>query len=139
MIESDDAIYHTVKQIIIASLHGHPLPLVIEAARAERAELQGSIEDLRRAIEGLGSVSSNGQTAASPATAVSSDLVVAGSASYHRPDCRLVAGREQQNLVTIDDADHSFHVPARTGRTDAQVLNEALDRCATWVDSVTGR
>jgi len=34
VIESDDAIYHTVKQIIIASLHGHPLPLVIEAARS---------------------------------------------------------------------------------------------------------
>ena len=34
VIENDDAIYHTVKQIIIASLHGHPLPLVIEAARS---------------------------------------------------------------------------------------------------------
>jgi chemotaxis protein MotA len=34
VIESDAAIYHTVKQIIIASLHGHPLPLVIEAARS---------------------------------------------------------------------------------------------------------
>ena len=46
---------------------------------------------------------------------------------------------ERGTLVTFDDADHSFHVPARTGRTDAQVLNEALDRCAAWVDSVTGR
>ena len=34
VIEGDAAIYHTVKQIIIASLHGHPLPLVIEAARS---------------------------------------------------------------------------------------------------------
>lgn len=34
VIESDAAIYHTVKQIIIASLHGHPQPLVIEAARS---------------------------------------------------------------------------------------------------------
>jgi chemotaxis protein MotA len=34
VIENDAAIYHTVKQIIIASLHGHPLPLVIEAARS---------------------------------------------------------------------------------------------------------
>jgi chemotaxis protein MotA len=34
VIESDGAIYHVVKQIIIASLHGHPLPLVIEAARS---------------------------------------------------------------------------------------------------------
>ena len=34
VIEGDAAIYHVVKQIIIASLHGHPLPLVIEAARS---------------------------------------------------------------------------------------------------------
>lgn len=34
VIEDDAAIYHVVKQIIIASLHGHPLPLVIEAARS---------------------------------------------------------------------------------------------------------
>ncbi len=33
VIEADAAIYHVVKQIIIASLHGHPQPLVIEAAR----------------------------------------------------------------------------------------------------------
>ena len=34
VIESDAAIYMVVKQIIIASLNGHPLPLVIEAARS---------------------------------------------------------------------------------------------------------
>jgi chemotaxis protein MotA len=34
VIEADSSIYHVVKQIIVASLHGHPLPLVIEAARS---------------------------------------------------------------------------------------------------------
>ena len=34
VVEADSAIYHVVKQIIVASLHGHPLPLVIEAARS---------------------------------------------------------------------------------------------------------
>jgi len=34
VIEADGAIYHVVKQIIVASLHGHPQPLVIEAARS---------------------------------------------------------------------------------------------------------
>ena len=34
VVEGDMAIYQVVKQIIIASLHGHPLPLVIEAARS---------------------------------------------------------------------------------------------------------
>jgi chemotaxis protein MotA len=34
VIEADGAIYQVVKQIVVASLHGHPLPLVIEAARS---------------------------------------------------------------------------------------------------------
>src|SRR3546814_17069428 len=34
VIESDGAIYHTVKQMIIASLHGHPQPLVFDAPRS---------------------------------------------------------------------------------------------------------
>jgi len=35
-------------------------------------------------------------------------------------------------LTLLDDADHSFHVPARTGRKDAEVLAEALDAFAGW-------
>ena len=31
------------------------------------------------------------------------------------------------------DADHSFHVPARSGRKDAEVMAELLDRLARWV------
>jgi predicted alpha/beta-hydrolase family hydrolase len=36
-------------------------------------------------------------------------------------------------LISFEDADHSFHVPARTGRTDAQVLGEMLDTLANWI------
>jgi len=39
-------------------------------------------------------------------------------------------------LAPIQDADHSFHVPARSGRTDSQVLAEVLDTLATWVEPV---
>ena len=34
IIEEDHKIYETAKQIIVATLHGHPQPLVIEAARS---------------------------------------------------------------------------------------------------------
>lgn len=34
VIDADGAIHGLVKQVVIASLHGHPQPLVIEAARA---------------------------------------------------------------------------------------------------------
>ena len=47
VIESDAAIYHTVKQLIIASLHGHPQPLVIEAdCGSMTAALVALIEDV---------------------------------------------------------------------------------------------
>jgi hypothetical protein len=36
-------------------------------------------------------------------------------------------------LKLIDGADHSFHVPAKSGRTDAGALAEALDAAAAWM------
>jgi predicted alpha/beta-hydrolase family hydrolase len=36
------------------------------------------------------------------------------------------------SLRLFDEADHSFHVPARTGRKDAEVRAEMLDALATW-------
>ena len=37
-------------------------------------------------------------------------------------------------LRLIQDADHSFHVPARTGRKDAEVRGEMLDALASWIE-----
>jgi uncharacterized protein len=37
------------------------------------------------------------------------------------------------SLRLLEDADHSFHVPARTGRKDADVRAEMLDALATWM------
>jgi chemotaxis protein MotA len=34
VIEADEMIFHAVKQVIIASLHGYPQPLVVESARS---------------------------------------------------------------------------------------------------------
>lgn len=39
-------------------------------------------------------------------------------------------------LVLFEDADHSFHVPARSGRKDSDVLVELLDALTHWIDSV---
>jgi predicted alpha/beta-hydrolase family hydrolase len=43
---------------------------------------------------------------------------------------------KRATLKLFDDADHSFHVPARTGRKDAEVLNDILDEFADWIDTV---
>jgi predicted alpha/beta-hydrolase family hydrolase len=39
-------------------------------------------------------------------------------------------------LKLFQNADHSFHVPARTGRTDAEVRTEMLDTLASWLSVV---
>jgi hypothetical protein len=36
-------------------------------------------------------------------------------------------------LHRIEGADHSFHIPARLGTPDSQVLDRALDRAAEWL------
>jgi hypothetical protein len=40
-------------------------------------------------------------------------------------------------LEIIDDADHAFHVRARSGRDDAQVMQAMLDALARWVVKVS--
>jgi predicted alpha/beta-hydrolase family hydrolase len=50
------------------------------------------------------------------------------------PVCKALG--ERATLVVFPEADHSFHVPARTGRKDADVRREVLDRLAAWTDGV---
>ena len=42
-------------------------------------------------------------------------------------------------LKLFADADHSFHVPVRTGRKNTQVLRDVVDVLAAWLDGVTDR
>lgn len=37
-------------------------------------------------------------------------------------------------LHVLEDADHSFHVPARSGRKDSDVLADALNAICEWLD-----
>jgi predicted alpha/beta-hydrolase family hydrolase len=41
-------------------------------------------------------------------------------------------------LVPFQDADHSFHVPARTGRSDVQVQAQVVEALAAWTVSLSG-
>jgi predicted alpha/beta-hydrolase family hydrolase len=42
-------------------------------------------------------------------------------------------------LKLFEDADHSFHVPAKTGRKDAEVRREMLDALAAWSRTFAAR
>ena len=51
-----------------------------------------------------------------------------------RPVCDRLGSRATLHL--IEDADHGFHVRARSGRTDAQVRGELADVLAAWIAEI---
>jgi predicted alpha/beta-hydrolase family hydrolase len=43
---------------------------------------------------------------------------------------------KRASLHLLDDADHSFHVPARSGRKDPDVRREMLGAFAAWIKQI---
>jgi len=43
---------------------------------------------------------------------------------------------ERATLKLFPDADHSFHVPARSGRTDSEIRTQMLDAMRVWIETV---
>jgi predicted alpha/beta-hydrolase family hydrolase len=52
-----------------------------------------------------------------------------------QPVCKSLGARATLKLFA--DADHSFHVPARTGRKDSGIMAETLDAFADWANIAT--
>lgn len=40
------------------------------------------------------------------------------------------------SLYLVEAADHSFHVPAKSGRKDPEVLDEVLDTLSAWIEAL---
>jgi uncharacterized protein len=57
--------------------------------------------------------------------------------SLLEPVCQQLGARA--TLKLFPDADHSFHVPARTGRKDSEVRVELLDTIAEWMERSIAR
>jgi predicted alpha/beta-hydrolase family hydrolase len=52
----------------------------------------------------------------------------------------VIAGLgKRATLGTVEQADHAFHVPAKSGRTDQQVLHDLVDRAAAWMQRHVSR
>src|SRR6202158_4574449 len=51
-----------------------------------------------------------------------------------RPICTEL--RAQATLHIVKDADHSFHVPKSTGKTDSEVLRELVDTVSSWAEEI---
>lgn len=76
--------------------------MVLDVARTESAALQASIDALREAIE---------RRDAPEATIP--DGVVVGASSFHRPDCRTVAGRTGLEVRSKEEATAQGLAPCR--------------------------
>jgi hypothetical protein len=76
--------------------------VVVQSNRRDRSLLEAELTQLNTAIARLANAvgSAAGATNGNPGP---SDRVVVGSSTYHRPDCRLVAGKELPT-VTIQAA-----------------------------------
>jgi len=85
--------------VLGAALH------VSHTTRLERARSDALLEARLDALTtALGAV---------PAATLPLGLVVAGAAAYHRPDCRLVDGRDGQEVVTLEVAEAKGLRPCR--------------------------
>jgi len=43
------------------------------------------------------------------------------------------------SLHRVEGADHSFHVPARSGRKDSEAMDEILDALANWIEAIEAK
>jgi hypothetical protein len=70
--------------------------LVSQSHRADRSRLEAKLDEV---VDALGTTR---RSSSVPRDV--SGLVAAGSTSYHRPDCRLVDGRDETELLTPAEA-----------------------------------
>lgn len=81
--------------------------MLVQAHREDRARLEAKLDQL---IDAVGMGGAFGTTRAPQDL---TGLVVAGSASYHVPGCRLVDGREEVSYLTPEEARARYLVPCR--------------------------
>jgi hypothetical protein len=73
--------------------------LVVHSAREDRALLEAKLDQLTDAV-----LAANGGIRPTTSPSDASGLVIAGTASFHAPGCRLVDGREETNFLTAEEA-----------------------------------
>jgi hypothetical protein len=91
--------------------------LVVQGAREDRARLEAKLDQLADALH------AGGGRSAEPAPQDASGLVIAGTASYHVPGCRLVDGREETSYLTPVEAQANDLKPCRVCQPDAASTN----------------
>jgi hypothetical protein len=82
--------------------------MIIQSQRADRVQLEANLNELRQILDRMtGLPTSNGSAESE------TELVVAGPGAYHRPTCKLVAGRDLRKM-TIEQAEAANLEACRT-------------------------
>lgn len=82
--------------------------LIIQSQRVDRVQLEANLTELRNILERM-----TGLPAPNGVAETDLNLVVAGPSAYHRPACKLVAGRDLRKM-TIEQAEAANLEPCRT-------------------------
>lgn len=82
--------------------------MIIQSQRADRVQLEANLTELRTILERM-----TGRPASNGAGESGTNLVVAGPSSYHRPTCKLVAGRDLRKMA-VREAESAGLEPCRT-------------------------
>jgi hypothetical protein len=90
--------------------------MMINAARVDRARMEAKYDELLAALD-------RGITGGPGAPRDLRGLVAAGSASYHRPECRLVDGRDDVTYLTPEEAQARYLSPCRVCAPEQQPSN----------------
>jgi len=99
--------------------------LIVNSAREDRALLEGKLDQL---MDVLASGGAGTRTVSSGSPSDVSGLVVAGTASFHAPGCRLVDGREETELLTAEEASRSGLKACRVCQPQASSLTNVTVR-----------
>jgi hypothetical protein len=82
--------------------------MVIQSQRADRVQLEANLTELRNILERMTALPTSNGSGESD-----TNLVVAGPGAYHRPSCKLVAGRDLRKM-TIEQAEAAGLEACRT-------------------------
>jgi hypothetical protein len=87
--------------------------MATQSLRADRVELRAELEELRIAMDRIGAASGASPAGIAATIAPTTGTVLAGSASFHRPDCRLIEGQAGLEPMTVDEARARGRAPCR--------------------------
>jgi hypothetical protein len=124
-IRSNDTVVEQLPYLVTGGLLGLAFVvfgcayMVVQNARQDRSQLETKLEEIAELL--AAGAAAGGRPSGAPENV--SGLVVAGTASYHVPGCRLVDGREEVRYLTPEEARTADLKPCRVCQPEGSQTN----------------